>query len=241
MAKRKAQVEDGRYWPRGSSWSAAAKTALHDPNSWVPAAGAAFIYLGGWDDNLSDWAVENTPLFGSPESAADASDDLRTLTHLSMISTALAAPGQPGPWGTRLGRWAIEEAGAITATELSTGLKALTKRERPDGSDDESMPSGHATRAFAYAANARRNLDLMKLSNPARDGLKAGFTALAAATAWGRVEGGKHYATDVLAGAALGNFVGILIHDAFLGRESRIAIRTELSADGGSIWVRARF
>jgi len=45
----------------------------------------------------------------------------------------------------------------------------------------------------------------------------------------------------VLAGAALGNFVGILIHDAFLGRESRIAIRTEMSADGGSIWVRARF
>lgn len=241
MSKRRAQVEDGRYWPRGSSWSRAAKTALQDPNTWGPAAGAAVIAIGGWDDDISDWAVENTPIFGSTENAVDASDTLRTLSHVSMISTALAAPNQPGPWGSRIGRWAIEEAGVITATQTTSVLKGVTGRERPDGEDDRSFPSGHATRAFAYVANSRRNLDLMKLSNTARNALKSGFTALAAGSGWARVEGGKHYPTDVLVGAALGNFVAILIHDAFLGRESRVAVETSLSSDGGSLAIRIRF
>jgi len=39
----------------------------------------------------------------------------------------------------------------------------------------------------------------------------------ATATAWARVEAGKHYPSDVLAGAALAHFVTVFIHDAFLG------------------------
>ena len=39
---------------------------------------------------------------------------------------------------------------------------------------------------------------------------------LAAGTAWARVEGGVHYPSDNLFGAALGNFVATFVHDAFL-------------------------
>ena len=130
---------------------------------------------------------------------------------------------------------------AITATETSTLLKAITDRERPDGSDTESLPSGHATRAFAYVANSRRNLDLMKMSGTARNAFKAWVTARAAGTAWARVEGGKHYPTDVLVGAALGNFVAVLMHDAFLGRDPRVRVQAEIHEDGGSILVHVRF
>ena len=35
--------------------------------------------------------------------------------------------------------------------------------------------------------------------------------------AWARVEGDRHYPSDVLAGAALGHFLSAFIHDAFLG------------------------
>jgi membrane-associated phospholipid phosphatase len=199
------------------------------------------VVIGGWDDDISDWARENTPLFGSTENALDASDTLRTLSNVSMITTALAAPNQPGPWGSRVGRWAIEAVGVVTATQTSTVLKGITDRERPDGEDTESLPSGHATRAFAYVANSRRNLDLMPMSNTARNAFKSGFTALAAGTAWARVEGGKHYPTDVLVGAALGNFVAILMHDAFLGRDPRVRVHAEIHEDGGSIRVHVRF
>jgi len=47
--------------------------------------------------------------------------------------------------------------------------------------------------------------------------MQAGVMGVAAAEAWSRVEAGKHDPTDVLVGAALGNFVARFVHDAFLG------------------------
>ena len=49
-----------------------------------------------------------------------------------------------------------------------------------------------------------------------RKALRINFTAIAAATAWGRVEAYHHYPSDTLAGAALGNFLANFIFDAFL-------------------------
>ncbi len=46
--------------------------------------------------------------------------------------------------------------------------------------------------------------------------IKAGNLFLASGVAWARVEGQKHYPSDVLAGAALGHFLTAFIHDAFL-------------------------
>jgi len=42
------------------------------------------------------------------------------------------------------------------------------------------------------------------------------LTSLVAGTGWARIEASKHYPTDVLVGAALGNFIALLVHDAFL-------------------------
>ena len=64
--------------------------------------------------------------------------------------------------------------------------------------------------------------DLPGLSRGWRITLKTTFTTFAAATAWSRVEGGKHYPSDVLFGAALGNFIAVFIHDAFLNADSKV-------------------
>ena len=52
---------------------------------------------------------------------------------------------------------------------------------------------------------------------------------IAAGTAWARVEGCKHYPSDVLFGAALGNFVAIFVHDAFLPADSITRFTATLS------------
>ncbi len=59
--------------------------------------------------------------------------------------------------------------------------------------------------------------------------LKTSFRAIAWGTAWARVEGGKHYPSDVLFGAALGNFVAIFVRDAFLPAESRTRVTASIS------------
>lgn len=135
-----------------------------------------------------------------------------------MLVTALLVPEEERPWGHRLKRVVVEEAAAVVSTSVTRGLKEATDRTRPDGSDRLSFPSGHASRAFAYNGATQRNLKLLALRGPASTGLRIGLGSLAAGTAWARVEAQVHYPSDVLFGAALGNFVSLLLHDAFLDR-----------------------
>ena len=77
----------------------------------------------------------------------------------------------------------------------TTALKSLIHEQRPDGSGNDSFPSGHTAIAFAAA----RFID-KRYAPEASPYLyaAAGLTALA------RVKADKHYTKDVVAGAALG-------------------------------------
>jgi membrane-associated phospholipid phosphatase len=78
-------------------------------------------------------------------------------------------------------------------------IKEVVHRERPNGEDHLSFPSGHASNAFAIAAVAERHY-----------GWKAGVPAYAMASlvAVSRLQRNKHYLSDVMAGATLGYIVG---------------------------------
>ncbi len=74
-------------------------------------------------------------------------------------------------------------------------LKAMIDKERPNGKDDDSFPSGHTSVAFQGAAFIHK-----------RYGLKYAAAAYIGATyvGWRRVETDNHYTVDVIAGAAIG-------------------------------------
>jgi membrane-associated phospholipid phosphatase len=239
-AKRGLNPRD--YWPNKQEWKRSTIRALKDRGTWVPAAGAAVMAIDDWDQKLSDWAVENTPVFGSVERAQDASDYLKTTTSAAMIGTALAVPNGKRAWEFKPERLGIEFVGVQLNNVLTSGLKSATGRTRPDGSDDRSFPSGHASQAFARATFACRNVDnIPSLSKGGRVALKTTFRTIAAGTAWARVEGQKHYASDVMFGAALGNFVAIFVHDAFLPPESDTQIGAFISAREASFSVTFSF
>jgi len=196
-------------WPSPAGWRRAALTALKDPHTWVPAAAAAVFAAGDWDREFSDWARRERPLFGSPADAGQASDVLLAVSIGSALGTALPAPDWPQRLSVQLGAFA--GTGAATFT-----LKYTVGRSRPDDSDALGFPSGHAAFAFSAATLTRRNLAQLELSSPVRNSLDAASIALAAGTAWARLEAGVHYPSDVLAGAALGNFMAAFINDAWL-------------------------
>jgi len=224
-ASAKRDVEPRDYWPSGGRWKQSVMRAMKDRGTWIPLAGAAVVSIDDWDQHLSDWAVESTPVFGSNAHALEASDNLKTATTFAMVGTALAVPNGPGAWETKPERLALEVLTIQLNNVLTSALKDLTKRERPDGSDDRSFPSGHASQAFTRTTLACRNVNEIRgLSRGWRITLKTSFKTLAAATAWARVEGGVHYPSDVLFGAALGNFVAIFVHDAFLPAESKMRV-----------------
>lgn len=108
----------------------------------------------------------------------------------------------------------------LTATILTEGLKKLTKEMRPDGSSRSSFPSGHATAAFAVAA--------MQAHFHPRQALLwySGATLIGAS----RVQLGRHFWHDVIAGAAVGYFTtqielrqsrGLLLRPFINGRAER--------------------
>lgn len=85
--------------------------------------------------------------------------------------------------------------GFFTNMAATYALKAVSDKTRPDGSDDKSFPSGHASVAFQGAAFIHERYGF-KYAIPAY--LGASFVA------WSRVESDNHYYVDVLAGAAIG-------------------------------------
>jgi membrane-associated phospholipid phosphatase len=102
-------------------------------------------------------------------------------------------------------------------------LKRVSDRTRPDGSNNRSFPSDHASASGAFTTLARRNLESLSLSPGGRIFANIGIAGMAAGTAWARVEAKKHYLSDVLAGYALGHFLSAFINDAFLGLDKEKA------------------
>jgi len=119
------------------------------------------------------------------------------------------------------GNFAVLASAASWTAASTEWLKVLVRRKRPvlytsdaitaatDPENQQSLPSLHASLAFAAATSylviARRQHLPHRRRNTIL--LYAGAVGVAAL----RVAGGKHFPTDVLAGAALGSGIGWLV------------------------------
>lgn len=166
---------------------------------------------------------------------------------MARLSDGLLLGGLLAPYGYAVGRELPEgtsraegagadalvslqvQATTILATRM---LKLIVRRPRPytfdprvdkmerfHGDSRLSFPSGHTSAAFASASV----LSLMVLERTDDAGVKAGVVAgayvFAALVGALRVASGRHFLTDVLAGAALGSAVGWLLPQAYLEDE----------------------
>jgi len=155
--------------------------------------GAATGIGANFDDDVADWIADPEHGFGTSLEGGAAP---------AMVGAAVAvlfATGRAvdGP------RYRAMTYDAMHAFLINAGYTALLKtvihRERPNGEDNLSFPSGHASNAFTLAAVVERHY-----------GWKAGLPAytLASLVAVSRLQRNKHYLSDVMAGATLGYIVG---------------------------------
>ena len=86
---------------------------------------------------------------------------------------------------------------SVLASFVTKAGKKIARRERPNGSDNQSFPSGHATSAFAIAT---------AIATDYRDKPAVPVIAYALATsvALARVHDNVHFPSDVVAGALIG-------------------------------------
>ena len=237
-------VAPGRGWGADATarpgWERvreAAVTAMKDPWVWVPLAGAAVFQVDNLDRQTSDWARENTPVFGSTADAEQWSNDLRTACGVMTVATLLATPSgdEPSEWFANKAKGAAVELAAVGMTSLTTVvLKQTTGRMRPNGANDESFPSGHASAAAVNGRLAQINLDSIDMGRSTRLVADIGIDLTVVGTAWARVEAGAHYPSDVLVGIAIGNFFAQFMTDAFLNDRSRESVKVT-PTDGGAV------
>jgi hypothetical protein len=87
----------------------------------------------------------------------------------------------------------------IVSEAMVETLKYATHRERPDGSDHRSFPSGHAADTFAFATALERHLN-WKFVVPAY--------VFASYVAMSRLPANRHWMSDVVFGSAVGIIAG---------------------------------
>ena len=112
----------------------------------------------------------------------------------------------------------------IVAQTVTGVIKQTAQRNRPDGSDMRSFPSGHTSVSFASATVLQREL-----------GWKVGVPAYAVASyvAMARIEKQKHFLSDVAFGAAVGILAGRTV--TIGSGEKRFAVSPMVAPGGGGI------
>jgi hypothetical protein len=156
---------------------------------------------------------------------ADPTLNARLISHYDAVNTAFA-PGKylgdtPEQVAASLGTYAfgrifdkpkvahlgMDLVQAQILTELLVEpIKFATRRERPDGSNRQSFPSGHAAITFATATVIERHLGWRKSL--------LGY-AIASYVAASRLHDNRHYLSDVIFGAAVGSIAGrTVVHHA---------------------------
>ena len=112
----------------------------------------------------------------------------------------------------------------IVSQTVTHSIKAVVKRTRPDGSANNSFPSGHTSVSFASATVLQREF-----------GWKVGLPAYAVATYIGmsRVQGKRHFTSDVLFGAAIGVMAGRTATVQLAGK--RFLVAPSATKGGGAV------
>lgn len=234
--------QDATLAPSMSRLTNAAIRAAEHPATWAPLIGATLFSIGNIDEDFSQHLADDNPVFGSKQDANDASDTLRDALVSSVLISTLVMPGgnTVNEQLVNKSKGLMTEFAAMEVTHAVTSeVKHATGRERPNSVNHSSFPSGHTSTAFAAAALTSENLKSLSLAPTTETAIRAGLYTFATGTAWARVEAEMHYATDVMVGAAVGNFFSRFIHDAFLGLNSNKQIKLDLeprSANLQLIW-----
>ncbi len=151
-----------------------------------------------FDEQFQDFAQREGLL---PDRVSQFGDLYGGLWSAFLLPTSIIITSKAADHSNRMMLEKLEFATSVlVANGITTNiLKELFSRERPNGSNTRSMPSGHTSHSFAVAAVANELY-----------GNKIGATAylMAGLVAISRINDNVHYLSDVIVGAGLGTIIG---------------------------------
>jgi len=219
-AAQAAQPADVHPEPAHTGWASLAKDTGRDflafpkrRSTWVllAAGGAAALAAHPADDYVERHIVGNstaTDVFKLGKWVGSAEVQVGASVGLWLVGRYLVPPGPDGSRTNKASHLGFDLMRAqIVSQVLVQAMKYAVQRDRPTG-ECCAFPSGHAATAFAAASVLERHL-----------GYRASWPALVAASyvAASRLVENRHFLSDVVFGAALGEATGWTI----VGRHGR--------------------
>lgn len=180
---------------------------------WAGGGGGLALAAHPFDDDVNRELVGND----TAERIFKPGEILGELSTLLGSASAVYAVGRikDQPKVSHLGMDLIESIAMSEA--LTQGLKFTTRRERPDGSSQNSFPSGHAADTFAFATALERHLN-WRYSVPAY--VFSSYVAIS------RLPANRHWLSDAVFGAAVGIIAGRTVTSHEAERPYPVALMT---------------
>jgi hypothetical protein len=226
LLKRKGSWgKNALYSIKGERIINALKKNLSSPHVWVPLVGAGAISWGGYDNKITHWAYSESSVFKNAKAADNWSDHFNNILKYEMYASTILTPSMDED--ESLKNYAFSKAkGAVVVSFASTSSRLarnrtakVVQRKRPNKDDLKSFPSGHATEAGSRNVLISKNIDSIDMPKDLRFGIKAVNTTISIGTLWARLEGNRHYPSDVLVGYAMGTFLSGFIFDSLMNLE----------------------
>lgn len=213
---------------------------IRNPHVWAPLLGAGFIYSAGYDHKISEWSTGDSFIFRDDEAAKKYSNTLLEILQVEAYASIFLPASWPQEEGLIEYSWRKLKGGSVAylgtglAHSSGTQLKNIISRERPNRGDNRSFPSGHGTDVGASYTLLSRNLETSHIHPHAKAPLQYLHLGLASTAIWARVEAKAHFASDALAGYALGTFVSGFIYDSLMNLEENEAFTLFPLPSGGT-------
>jgi hypothetical protein len=186
---------------------------------WVPGGTALLIHWGGYDQKISNWAYEEKNIYGDQTAADNWSDNFDEVLKYEMFVTPLFTSSASEDESSKEWLWRKARGYGVIAVSsrvpdyVHDRLAATVQRERPNHADERSFPSGHSTQAGTRNIITLRNLEAIPMNPDLRFGIETSNTVMAGGILWARIEGKRHYPSDVLAGYALCALLSGFLYD----------------------------
>lgn len=146
--------------------------------------------LHSWDGDIRTFRNNFCPSYD-----CKVDDYLQYTSGLLLLSLKACGYQSRSSWGRMLVSDAFSAALVVGSVN---GLKYAVKRQRPNGGNTKSFPSGHSATAFMLATMLHHEYGWRS------PWFSFGGYALAALTTVSRIARGKHWMSDTIAGAVLG-------------------------------------
>lgn len=214
---------------------------------YAPIGGAVLINWMGWDYKISKWVNKERTVFNGQTESDNWSDNFNEIQKYEMYASILLTPsnnevGSAGNYLLNKARGGLLVAGASTGSRsVHHWVRSKTKRRRPNSKDYNSLPSGHATEAASRRVLVNRMLESTDYSSAVKTTVSSLNTGMSFAVMWARVEGRRHYPTDVLLGYSLGSFVSGFIYDSLINLDPAVSVSAVPLPGGGSAGVTVNF